>query len=347
MVGGSSRARATSCVTRCSASVSQKKSDDICVRLRKRASLSRSDSSACLPLQELADLAADDARRLQQALVGLAHLLAGEGQHADASCPRRSPGRRTRRGCPRPRPALRSRARGSRCTSAVQQRLAALPAPRRSGPRRRGRSGCASARRSARCRGRRSYQASCEAQQPSAVERGSSGRRRRPSASQIARITPRTPAAASSATASARATSCSSRSSSSPRFSSVIVAADAAVAGEAAVGVEHRLAADAHVAHAAVARLCATSAGRGTAGARRAAARCARQPPSHSSPLVPARLADQAAWRRSWSRPATLRPSRRVKRYSVSCSQYQSEDRSVRARKRASLSRTAARPRRG
>ena len=44
-----SRGRATTGATRCSASVSQKKSDDIWVRLRKRASLSRSDSSACLP----------------------------------------------------------------------------------------------------------------------------------------------------------------------------------------------------------------------------------------------------------------------------------------------------------
>ena len=45
--------------------------------------------------------------------------------------------------------------------------------------------------------------------------------------------------------------------------------------------------------------------------------------------------------RKDSSPPVTCRPSSRVKRYSASSSQYQSEDSAVRLRKRASLSRTA------
>ena len=58
------------------------------------------------------------------------------------------------------------------------------------------------------------------------------------------------------------------------------------------------------------------------------------------SPVSQRRLPSRRLRRRS-SPPATWRPSRRVKRNSASCSQYQSEERSVSERKRASPSRIA------
>ena len=121
-----SRGRSTSWMKRCASSVSQKKSDDICVRLRKRASLSRSDASACfrcrnwptwLPMtREAASRRWSGSRAFRLEKLSTPMVLPS-ATTAKANPPRR----------PVPGQTLRSRTRGSRVMSGDQTGSPRLP----------------------------------------------------------------------------------------------------------------------------------------------------------------------------------------------------------------------------
>jgi len=104
--------------------------------LAEALSLLRQRRFACLALQELADLSADDVDRLQAAVVGLARARAGE-EHADGRS-RSSPGKRKRRP-PRPGPdenADELSARESLLVSATRAAASRHTQPERPSPRR-------------------------------------------------------------------------------------------------------------------------------------------------------------------------------------------------------------------